>query len=270
MTSSDDQSRTLSFAPAIDPKKHFSLTSDGGEEYYNVATILEDAESSGKSVVSKLIWVSVICIIFMSVEVVGGYMAKSLAIMTDAAHLFSDFSGFFISIVAIIIARRPATKALSYGYARAEVIGALASVVLIWGLTLWLVYEAIMKIIDPKDEVNGFIMFITSCFGLGCNLVMMKVLHSGHGHHHCSGGHDHGHSHGHSHGHDHGHSHGHSHDHDHHHGPKKVPKKIEETRLEGNTESYILHSGIPEQKNKIVRDIQNLLLKKFSIRLLVT
>jgi zinc transporter 2 len=92
---------------------------------------------------------------------------------------------------------------MSYGYHRSEVIGALGSVILIWGLTIWLVYEAISRIVNPQ-EVGGLIMLITSGVGLICNLVMMKVLHGDHGH----GGHDHGHDHGHSHGHSHGHDHG--------------------------------------------------------------
>jgi zinc transporter 2 len=67
--------------------------------------------------------------------------------MTDAAHLFSDVSGFFISIFSLWLAKREANKTLSFGYSRAEVIGALASVILIWGLTIWLIYEAIDRMI---------------------------------------------------------------------------------------------------------------------------
>lgn len=79
----------------------------------------------------------------MATEVVGGFLANSLAIMTDAAHLFSDVSGFFISIFSIWISTLPNDHAMTYGYSRAETIGALGSIILIWGLTLWLVYEAI-------------------------------------------------------------------------------------------------------------------------------
>jgi solute carrier family 30 (zinc transporter), member 2 len=59
---------------------------------------------------TKLKVVSVVCIIFMASEFAGGYFANSLAIMTDAAHLFSDVSGFFISIVSIYLGTIPSSS----------------------------------------------------------------------------------------------------------------------------------------------------------------
>jgi len=87
---------------------------------------------------------------------------------------------------------------LSYGYHRFEVIGAILSVFIIWGLTAALVYEAIDRIINTH-EVDGLIMMITAVIGLIINLSMLKVLHSTPGgtHSHCN--HDHGHGHGHAH-----------------------------------------------------------------------
>jgi zinc transporter 2 len=150
----------------------------------------------------------------MILEFVGGLLAGSMAIMTDAAHLLSDFSGFLISIFSIWIGTRPASSNMSFGYHRAEIVGALGSVILIWGLTVWLLYEAIYRLVFPV-EVNGMIMMITAAIGLGVNLAMGKVLHSHGGH-----GHDHGHSHGHhhSHGDDHKHTHDHKTGHEHKHG----------------------------------------------------
>lgn len=118
-----------------------------------------------------------ICFTFMITEVVGGFLANSLAIMTDAAHLFSDVSGFFISIFSIWISSLPSSKHMTYGYSRAEIIGALASITLIWGLTIWLLFEATMRLINPP-ELNPRIMLLISCLGLFFNLVMFKVLHS--------------------------------------------------------------------------------------------
>ena len=166
----------------------------------------------------KLIIVSSLCITFMVIEVVGGLLANSMAIMTDAAHLLSDFSGFLISIFSIWIGTRPASKNMSYGYHRAEIIGALGSVVFIWGLTIWLLWEALMRFIYPT-EVKGLVMMITAGIGLVFNLIMGKLLHS-HGHE----GHSHGHSH--DHGHDHGH-HGHKHKEVHKHKEKEHKVKDE-------------------------------------------
>jgi len=79
----------------------------------------------------------------MVIELVGGLVAGSLAIMTDAAHLLSDASGFFISIGAIYVSKKRPTFTFNHGYHRAEVIGAFGSIAFIWFLTIWLLYEAI-------------------------------------------------------------------------------------------------------------------------------
>ena len=75
----------------------------------------------------------------------GGIVANSLAVLSDAAHMASDLAGFIVSIVAILLARRSATARLTFGFQRAEVIGAVASVLLIWGLTGFLLAEAVER-----------------------------------------------------------------------------------------------------------------------------
>lgn len=144
-------------------------------------------KNEARGALKKLVIVSFLCIIFMGLEFTGGYIAHSIAIMSDAAHLLSDFMGFVISMFSIWIGTRPANGGMSFGYHRAEVIGALTSVLLIWGLTAWLVSEAVQRVITP-DEVDGKIMLITASIGLLINLIMVKVLHSGPGHHHLGGG----------------------------------------------------------------------------------
>ena len=167
--------------------------------------------------IRKLIWVCVICTIFMIIEIIGGYLANSIAIMSDAAHLLSDLLGFLISIISIYISRKVAKNNMSYGYHRAEIIGALVSIVLIWALTLWLLYEATLRIITPP-LVDGFIMIIVSIIGFSFNVIMGIVLaKSGVAHSHglkkCE--HDHEHDHEHEHEHDHEHDHEHEHEHEH-------------------------------------------------------
>ena len=82
--------------------------------------------------IKKLTWVCLICSIFIFIEIIGGYIANSIAIMSDAAHLLSDLLGFIISIISIYISRKIAKNNMSYGYHRAEIIGELVSIVLIW------------------------------------------------------------------------------------------------------------------------------------------
>ena len=164
----------------------------------------------------KILCVSMLCAIFMAIEFVGGYLADSIAIMSDAAHLLSDFLSFLISMLAIGLGSWPATRRMSFGYHRVEVIGAIISVLLIWGLTVWLVVEAIEWCVHPV-EVDGKIMLITASIGLIINLSMLKVLHSAPGHHH--------------HHHHHGHKHGHKHDHHNHNHDKKKHTHESSVRL---------------------------------------
>jgi len=184
------------------------------DETYNLTPLMDD----NKRVMRKLCCVLVLAGIFMTVEIVGGILANSIAIISDAAHMLSDLLGFVISIISVWISGLPANRQHSYGFHRAGVIGALASVIVIWALTGFLIYFAIERIINiDQIEVEGKLMFGIACFGLFTNLVMVKVLHGDHGHDHHGHSHGHSHSHGHTHAHDHKHGHEHAHDHDHAH-----------------------------------------------------
>ena len=135
-----------------------------------------EVRMESKLVMKRLIAVTCVSCTFMICELIGGWLSHSLAILTDAAHLLSDVSGFVISIFSIWIGMIPAKKSsLSYGYHRAEIVGALTSVLIIWALTVWLVIEAVNRVIEPTP-VDGLIMVITSCVGLSCNLVMGLIL----------------------------------------------------------------------------------------------
>ncbi|XP_030597013.1 zinc transporter 8 isoform X2 [Archocentrus centrarchus] len=130
-------------------------------------------------------------------EILGGYFAGSLAVMTDAAHLLVDFTSFIISLLSLWLSSRPATHKLSYGWHRAEILGALLSVFTIWLVTGVLVYLAVERLISDDYTIEGNIMLITSGCAVVANIIMAVALHqSGHGHSH--GGlssHGHGHSH---------------------------------------------------------------------------
>ncbi|XP_072938755.1 proton-coupled zinc antiporter SLC30A2-like isoform X2 [Epargyreus clarus] len=141
----------------------------------------------------KLIIASILCVIFMIGEIVGGYISNSLAIATDAAHLLTDFASFMISLFSLWVASRPATRRMPFGWYRAEVIGALTSVLLIWVVTGVLVYMAVQRVIYKEFEIDATVMLITSAVGVLVNLIMGLTLHQ-HGHSHGGGGH--GHSHG--------------------------------------------------------------------------
>uniref|UniRef100_A0AAY4EQ85 Proton-coupled zinc antiporter SLC30A8 n=1 Tax=Denticeps clupeoides TaxID=299321 RepID=A0AAY4EQ85_9TELE len=170
----------------------------------------EDREREKKVARKRLYIVSAVCLVFMIGEILGGYFAGSLAVMTDAAHLLVDFTSFIISLCSLWLSSRPATQRLSYGWHRAEILGALLSVFTIWLVTGILVYLAVERVISDDYTIEGTIMLITSGCAVLANIIMALTLHqSGHGHSH-GGLSSHGHGHGHSHGHKeaNGHAHG--------------------------------------------------------------
>lgn len=126
----------------------------------------------------KSLWVA---LVFMVIEVIGGWIANSLALISDALHMFTDVGALLLGIVVSHLARRPATPAMSYGYQRAEILGALASSVSLWALSGVLIYESIHRFFEPVD-VQGPIVFIIATVGLTANLMMMKFLHPSQGH----------------------------------------------------------------------------------------
>ncbi|XP_068715820.1 proton-coupled zinc antiporter SLC30A2-like isoform X2 [Montipora foliosa] len=118
----------------------------------------------------------------------GGLLAGSLAIMTDAAHMLSDFAAFLISLFAIWVAQWLPDKKRTFGYYRAEVLGALVSVLIIWVLTGVLVYLAVQRVITQEFEIDADIMLITAGVGLAVNILLGIILHqTGMGHHHSHG-----------------------------------------------------------------------------------
>ncbi|KAK7294580.1 hypothetical protein RJT34_17469 [Clitoria ternatea] len=179
--------------------------------FADAGSISKDSEERSTSM-RKLLMAVVLCVIFMTVELVGGIKANSLAILTDAAHLLSDVAAFAISLFSLWAAGWEANPRQSYGFFRIEILGALVSIQMIWLLAGILVYEAIDRIIAGPKDVDGFLMFLVAAFGLVVNIIMAMLLGHDHGH-----GHGHGHSHGHEHGHGHGHGHGHD-GHGHSHG----------------------------------------------------
>ncbi|XP_078094119.1 proton-coupled zinc antiporter SLC30A2-like [Mustelus asterias] len=137
----------------------------------------------------RLYLASAVCLVFIIGEVIGGYLAHSLAIMTDAAHLLTDFATMLVSLFSLWISSRPATKTMNFGWYRSEILGALISVLSIWVVTGVLVYLAVERLISGQYEIEGGAMLITSGCAVAVNIVMGIILHqSGHNHSHSSAG----------------------------------------------------------------------------------
>lgn len=131
--------------------------------------------ASPSSVQRKLVYAIIFCLVFTLIEVVVGVLSNSLALISDASHLISDICSYAISLFGIHLSKRKATNTMSFGYNRAEILGALLSILLIWIMTIMLVYEAVQRMLFPVS-VDGFSMFVTAIFGVLSNLFISFVL----------------------------------------------------------------------------------------------
>jgi cobalt-zinc-cadmium efflux system protein len=115
--------------------------------------------------------------IYFFAEVVGGLLTNSLALLSDAGHMFSDTAALGLSLCAFQIARRPATTKKTFGYQRLEILAALIN-----GLVLWLVVgaiftEAYRRFLDPPP-VHTLGMLAVAVAGLAVNVVAGRILYS--------------------------------------------------------------------------------------------
>ena len=103
------------------------------------------------------------------VEVVGGVLAGSLALLADAVHMLSDNVALAVALVAAWLATKPATPERSFGFKRAEVLAALANGVMLVALAIWIFVEATMRLRDPGDVLGGWMLAI-ALVGLAVNV----------------------------------------------------------------------------------------------------
>ena len=117
---------------------------DCGPDGHREELTKETSETRRKQKISLAAGVGM-CMVFMLVEIVGGYLAHSLAIMTDAAHLMTDVGALSLSYFAIHISETGSNNQYTFGWHRAEIIGALVSIFSIWFLTGIILYEAFQR-----------------------------------------------------------------------------------------------------------------------------
>src|SRR2546428_1739427 len=120
---------------------------------------------------SGLAATAVLCV----VELVGGYLTNSLALMSDAAHMFTDMAALGLTLFALWIGGRPATETKTFGYYRAEILAALLNGVVLWVVVVFIVAEAWRRLHDPP-AVAGRGLLALALVGLVVNgLVALRL-----------------------------------------------------------------------------------------------
>ena len=132
-------------------------------------------EPSGRRLIAAL----AILAVFTLVEAVGGYLANSIALLAEAAHMLADSASLVLAVIAVRAARRPADARRTYGHRRYQPLAAFVNGQLLLLLTLWVVYEAVRRILHPP-VVNGQLMLGIAVLGGVANLVALFALAGGH------------------------------------------------------------------------------------------
>jgi len=115
---------------------------------------------------------------FLIAEVVGGVVLNSLALISDAAHMFTDAAALAIALAAIRIARRPADDRRTFGYHRFEILAAAFNALLLFGVAGYILYEAWRRWSAPPEVQTTGVM-VVAAIGLVVNLVSMRLLQAG-------------------------------------------------------------------------------------------
>jgi cobalt-zinc-cadmium efflux system protein len=112
---------------------------------------------------------------FMVIEVIGGLLTQSLALLADAGHMLTDVAALGLSAFAMWMAARPSTPEKTYGYHRAEILAAVTNAVVLLLLAIWILYEAYRRVFEPP-HVLGVPMLLIGLVGLAVNIASIKLL----------------------------------------------------------------------------------------------
>lgn len=125
------------------------------------------------------LWISILLNLLITLaEVIGGILSNSLALLSDAIHNLNDTASLGISLVARKIAKRGVNSSKTFGYKRAEIIGAFVNLITLVIVALFLIKEGVERFFDPQP-INGLTMFVVAIVGLLGNLITAFLLHQG-------------------------------------------------------------------------------------------
>lgn len=111
----------------------------------------------------------------MLLEIIGGLVSNSLALLSDAGHMFTDTFALGLSLWAIKMAQKPPTHHKTYGYHRLEILAALANGILLALISIWIFYEAYQRFFNPREIKSG-LMLVVAVIGLIGNFIGLTIL----------------------------------------------------------------------------------------------
>lgn len=138
------------------------------------AHVHEASESNLKRVMIALVLTGT----FMFVEIVGGILSGSLALLADAGHMLTDTMALALAAAAFHVSKRPPGGSLTYGYQRFQILAAFVNGLSLLFIVGWILYEAVERFVTPRD-ILGETMLVVAVAGLVVNIISFAVLHTG-------------------------------------------------------------------------------------------
>src|ERR1700682_4150862 len=117
----------------------------------------------------RRLWiVLVVTTLYFLTELAGGYLAGSLALLSDAVHMLTDIAALCLGLLTLWISSRPASSGKTYGYLRAEILGALLNGLFLWLLVVFIWIEAVARLRNPRP-VSGLVVMAIAIIGIAVN-----------------------------------------------------------------------------------------------------
>lgn len=139
---------------------------------------LDDRQGTDEGNLRRVLVALVLTGSFMVVEVVGGIISGSLALLADAGHMLTDTMALALAAAAFHVSKRPAGGSLTYGYQRFQILAAFVNGLSLLIIVGWILFEAVERLITPRD-ILGETMLLVAAAGLIVNIIAFAVLHSG-------------------------------------------------------------------------------------------
>jgi cobalt-zinc-cadmium efflux system protein len=137
-------------------------------------------ENISQQLINRLGWAIALTVVIFFAELICGYLANSLSLLSDAGHLFADVMALGLSLGAVYISRLPANSRKTFGYHRAEIIAAMINGLSLLAIAFFIFWEAYKRLLAP-EEVRSIPMLIVAAIGLIANaVVFFRLRHVAH------------------------------------------------------------------------------------------
>ena len=162
-------------AGADHPHDHGPEAREGGHGHAGHSHAGHSHGVSADADTGKLAIALALIVAFMAVEVVAGIVSRSLVLLSDAGHMLTDAAALAFSIVAVRLAQRPAKGAMTFGLKRVEILSAQVNGMTLLIIALFVIYEAIVRLISPPS-VTGGVVLVIALLGIVVNLAAIWTL----------------------------------------------------------------------------------------------